>query len=258
MSMLKSTRARNLAACLVLAAFGCAVGSFCYVRASKSSSSSEKSEGELIQVRSGLPYVFAIPVKSGSSFSEVHLAFFGSTADFMLVSHQQDHPLERAKIVQEFKIGFVLPIGDVLYRITDIRNVKGTNAIRMTRFPVSMDGYTPAKGFIGLVNDANCVIGGEVPGKIGGGVRFKSKLIDVDGVPACEVSIYDTLNGIRNDSERCLSVQIVKEGDVFQLSPGLRLQLVHIVPLDTERKFGGWAEYVPVVEPTSNVEEPAP
>ena len=258
MSMIESARARKLTACLVLAAFGCAVGSFCYVRASKSSSSSEKSEGELIQVRSGLPYVFAIPVKSRSSFSEVHLVFFGSTADFMLVSQQQDHPLQRAKIVQEFKIGFVLPIGDVLYRITDIRNVKGRNAMTMTRFPVSIDGFTPANGSIGLVNDANCVIGGEVPGKIGGGVRFKSKIIDVNGAAACEVSIYDTLNGIRNDSERCLSVQTVKEGGMFQLSPDLRMQLVHIVPLDKERKFGGWAEYVPIVDPPPNVEEPAP
>ncbi len=254
MSMMKSARARNLAACIVLAVFGCVVGTLCYFRQSESSSSSKEADGGYVKVRSGLPYTAEIPGKMGSSFYGVHMVFFETTADFMLLSLEEGNPLERAKIAQEFKKGSVLPAGDVMYRITDIRPYKERNIITLTRFPVSIDGFTPTKGSVGLVNDADCVIGGEVPGKIGGGVRFKSKIIDVDGVPACEVSIYDTLNGIRNDSERCLSVQTVKEGDMFQLSPDLRMQLVHIVPLDRVRKFGGWAEYVPIVEPPSNVE----
>ena len=257
MSMMKNARARNLAPYIALAVFGCAVGTLCYFRAIASSSTSKEADGGYVKVRSGLPYTAEIPGEMGSSFYGVHMVFFETTAHFMLLSLDEDNPLERAKIVQDFKKGSVLPAGDVMYRITDIRPHKGRHVITLTRFPVSIDGFTPTKGSVGLVNDADCVIGGEVPGKMGGGVRFKSKIIDIDGAPACEVSIYDTLNGIRNDSERCLSVLTVKEGEMFQLSPGLRMQLGNIVPLDKERKFGGWAEYVPIVEPAKNAEEPA-
>ena len=257
MSMMKSAHARNLIACVVLAVFGCTVGTLCYFRTSEDSSSSEEADGEYVQVRSGLPFSPEFPRKLESSFYGVHMVFFGTNVQFILSTLQKDNPLERAKIVQDFKKGFVLPAGDLMYRITDIKPGKERNFITLTRFPVSIDGFTPTKGCVGLVNDADCVIGGEVPGKIGGGVRFKSKIIDIDGAPACEVSIYDTLNGIRNDSERCLSVRTVKEGEMFQLSPDLRMQLGNIVPLDQERKFGGWAEYVPIIEPAKNAEEPA-
>ena len=258
MSMMKSARARKLTACVVLAVFGCAIGSLCCFRTSEYSSPYERADGEYIQIRSGLPYTSEIPRKLESSFYGVNMAFFGTSAYFMLLTLQEDNPLERAKIVQDFKKGFVLPAGDVMYRITDIRPGKERNFITLTRLPVSIDGFTPTKGCVGLVNDANCVIGGEVPGRIGGGVRFKSKIVDADGAPACEVSTYDTLKLMGNDSERCLSVQTVKEGDMFQLRSDLRMQLVRIVPLDNERKFGGWAEYSPIVEMTTNIDEPVP
>lgn len=164
---------------------------------------------------------------------------------FNQISFMPNQPwlVDRACVKHHVKVGYAFPVGDLMYRATDIRTIESSPRLCISKTPVFIPGFSANPGCLGLPSKSTCEIED---------VRFDLEFNEgpvsnpeAGGANSCRVVIQPKDPALRSRPDRPLprsTIVSLRACERVRLNQNLTLVLVRMVSVDDQRQFGGWAE----------------